>query len=444
MERWDPASFYEIAWHWPSQVMAPIGSVLRPRREKVDRSGFSFDELQPITLHFDGSIDRREIGAGREYKMDLFFARPGDIVVAKIDLKNGAVGIVPDWENVVVTGHFAVYQPDTSRLEPEYLIRLLQTSFFKAYLWRNKVGAEGRKEVKLDFFESILIPLPSLNVQRDLMGYWRQAKSRATSASRSAELLETQLTEHILAEAGINVKPLAKKPKAYAANLRDLDRWGVEFNRWAWSLQDLLSSEKHPTARLATVASINPPVIHQLSDDDQVTFVPMASVSDLSGEITSPELRPYGDVKRGYTRFSESDVIWAKITPCMQNGKCAVARELENGVGCGSTEFHVVRVKDTGNLLPDYVWLLLRLNRVRDAAQRYFIGSAGQQRVPAEFLAELHIPIPPIELQYEILERIQQGFEEVARFRAVADQTHAAVEAEVEAMILGTMPIPMQ
>ncbi len=128
----------------------------------------------------------------------------------------------------------------------------------------------------------------------------------------------------------------------------------------------------------------------------------------------------------------------------MQNGKCAVARELENGVGCGSTEFHVVRVKDQSSLLPDYVWLLLRLHRVREAAQRYFIGSAGQQRVPAEFLAELHIPIPPIELQYEILERIQQGFEEVARFRAVADQTHAAVEAEIEAMILGTMPIPMQ
>lgn len=423
--------------------MAPIGSVLHPRKEKVDRSDFSFDELQPITLHFDGSIDRREVEAGREYKMDLFFARPGDIVVAKIDLKNGAVGIVPDWENVVVTGHFAVYQPDISRVEPEYLIRLIQTRFFRAYLWRNKVGAEGRKEVKLDFFESIHIPLPSLNVQRDLMGYWREAKSRARSASRSAELLETQLTEHILAEAGINVQPLAKKPKAYATNLRDLDRWGVEFNRWAWSLEDLLSSEKHPTARLAAVANINPPVIHQLFDDDQVTFVPMAAVSDLSGEITSPELRPYGDVKRGYTRFSESDVIWAKITPCMQNGKCAVARNLENGVGCGSTEFHVVRVKDTGSLLPEYVWLLLRLNRVRDAAQRYFIGSAGQQRVPAEFLEELHIPIPPIELQYEILKRIQQGFDEVARFRAVADQTHAAVEAEIEAMILGSMPIPM-
>jgi type I restriction enzyme S subunit len=81
-------------------------------------------------------------------------------VVAKIDLKNGAVGIVPkDWNNVVVTGHFAVYEPNLSKLVPEYLQLIVQARFFKAHLWRNKVGAEGRKEVKLDFFEEELIPL---------------------------------------------------------------------------------------------------------------------------------------------------------------------------------------------------------------------------------------------------------------------------------------------
>jgi type I restriction enzyme S subunit len=69
--------------------------------------------------------------------MDLFFARPGDIVVAKIDLKNGAVGLVPDWNNVVVTNHFAVYKPDLTRVSPEYFLRIIQTSFFKSYLWRN-------------------------------------------------------------------------------------------------------------------------------------------------------------------------------------------------------------------------------------------------------------------------------------------------------------------
>ncbi len=93
--------------------------------------------------------------------MQMFKAEPGDIIVSKIDLKNGAVGIVPnDWANVAVTGHFAVYSAKKSRVYPDWFHRIIQQPDFKEFLWRHKVGAEGRKEVKLDFFESIKIPIP--------------------------------------------------------------------------------------------------------------------------------------------------------------------------------------------------------------------------------------------------------------------------------------------
>ena len=79
-----------------ASILSPPDRIfLIPRKEKVDTKRFAFADLQPFTIHLDGSVDRREVDAGREYSMDLFFARPGDIVVAKIDLKNGAVGIVP-------------------------------------------------------------------------------------------------------------------------------------------------------------------------------------------------------------------------------------------------------------------------------------------------------------------------------------------------------------
>ena len=90
--------------------------------------------------------------------------------MAKIDLKNGAVGIVPDnLQKVVVTGHFVVYDIDETQVLPEYLHRVIQQPDFKEYLWRHKVGAEGRKEVKMDFFESILIPLPSVAIQSQML-----------------------------------------------------------------------------------------------------------------------------------------------------------------------------------------------------------------------------------------------------------------------------------
>jgi type I restriction enzyme S subunit len=182
VERWDPSSFHQVSWHWPGAVMKPLGSVLTARKEKIDRTKVSFSELQPITIHFDGSIDKRRVDGNREYTMELFAARPGDIVVAKIDLKNGAVAIVPDgWTNVAVTNHFAVYAPDRSRLVPEYLHLLIQTSFFKSHLWRNKVGAEGRKEVKLDFFEAEHIPLPHCPYSARS---WRRMRQRGNTRPR--------------------------------------------------------------------------------------------------------------------------------------------------------------------------------------------------------------------------------------------------------------------
>ena len=202
LSRWDPASFHGIAWNCSEDIMMPISRVLQIRKEKVDRSHFSFSELQPITIHFDGSIDRRDVDPAREYTMELYFARPGDIVVAKIDLKNGAVAIIPDdWTNVVVTSHFAVYEPDRTKLLPEYFHRIIQASFFKAHLWRNKVGAEGRKEVKLDFFESLEIPLPPLPIQKAIVSQWQDAQKEIKTTAERVSKLEDHISENILKEA---------------------------------------------------------------------------------------------------------------------------------------------------------------------------------------------------------------------------------------------------
>jgi len=114
-----------------------------------------------------------------------------------------------------------------------------------------------------------------------------------------------------------------------------------------------------------------------------------------------------------------------------------VARNLENGVGCGPTEFHVVRAKDTTQVLPEYLWVILRLRHVREAAQRYFIGSAGQQRVPADFLEELYVPLPPTDIQRAIVRQVVAGRAEVARLREQAAQRAREARAEVEAALLG-------
>ncbi len=131
----------------------------------------------------------------------------------------------------------------------------------------------------------------------------------------------------------------------------------------------------------------------------------MSAVDEGSGTIARPEIRQLADVKKGYTYFKEADVIFAKITPCMENGKSAIARGLRNGIGFGSTEFHVVCAGT--ETLPEWLHLILRSQQVRDDAENAMHGAAGQQRVPIDFLEQLAIPVPPPAEQRRIVTRVE-------------------------------------
>lgn len=137
-----------------------------------------------------------------------------------------------------------------------------------------------------------------------------------------------------------------------------------------------------------------------------VSFIPMAAVEAVTGRMDTGQVRVYGEVKKGYTPFSEGDVLFAKITPCMENGKIAVARGLEDGSGCGSTEFHVLRPLNgmPGELLMYYLFQ----GNFRKEARGHMTGTAGQLRVPARFLDEWPFPLPPLPEQRRIVSEIEK------------------------------------
>jgi len=183
--------------------------------------------------------------------------------------------------------------------------------------------------------------------------------------------------------------------------------------------------------QLGDVCAINPSKaeVRGYPDDLDVTFVPMAAVSEAGGAIDSPDIRKLGEVKKGYTYFREGDVLFAKITPCMENGKAAVARGLANGLGFGSTEFHVLRPQEA--VLPEWVFYWIRRPSFRERAAASFTGSVGQQRVPDWFLSEHQIPLPPLDEQRRIVERI----EELARRIEEAKGLRHAARQEAEAVL---------
>ena len=174
------------------------------------------------------------------------------------------------------------------------------------------------------------------------------------------------------------------------------------------------------------VAEINPRKSVDLKPNETVTFVPMAAVNEVSGTIVEGVSRPLQEVNRGYTQFANGDVIFAKITPSMENGKSAVAIGLENGIGFGSTEFHVFR--SSGAVLPEYLWRFVRQKTFREDAQKVMSGAVGQQRVPAEYLRAHPLPLPPIAEQKRIAAKIDGLTSRTARARTDLDYIPALVE----------------
>lgn len=160
----------------------------------------------------------------------------------------------------------------------------------------------------------------------------------------------------------------------------------------------LVSVQKNPLKKLGECCILNPrrPNI-ELIDNDKVSFVPMSSVSE-DGYLQDVVDKEYCEVKKGFTYFENGDVLFAKITPCMENGKGAIAERLTNNIGMGSTEFHVLRPID-GISNPYWLFVLTKLPLFRERASKNMSGTGGQKRVGAAYLENFRVGLPSIEAQ---------------------------------------------
>lgn len=173
--------------------------------------------------------------------------------------------------------------------------------------------------------------------------------------------------------------------------------------------------------KLQDVCVINPKKseVNDLDSDTLVSFIPMEDIDEHNIKVTPKRERKIGEVYKGYTYFKDNDVLVAKVTPCFENGKGGIVRNLTNGVGFGSSELYVLRA--TEKVIPEYIyWMLQREDFVQKGTDR-MTGTGGLQRVPSDFVATYQIPLPPLEIQRQIVD-------EIAAHQRIIDGARQVVE----------------
>lgn len=203
-------------------------------------------------------------------------------------------------------------------------------------------------------------------------------------AATAIEAVAKLRKELVIAKATKKAKPLPPV---------DADEAPHELPRnWAWT-------------RLGTLGEVGPR--NHVPEELTVAFLPMRAVPDGFGKLLEPESRPWREIKNGFTHVADGDIALAKITPCFQNRKSIAVRGLENGVGAGTTELHVLRpIGDA--LLPEFAVLYLKSPDFIDVGVSRMTGSAGQKRVPKEYFAQNPFPLPPLAEQHRIVSKVDE------------------------------------
>ena len=168
------------------------------------------------------------------------------------------------------------------------------------------------------------------------------------------------------------------------------------------------SSKSWETKTLGEVCEINPK--NKLDDNLEVSFIPMSLILDKFQNKFSYKIKIWKDIKKGYTHLQNNCIALAKITPCFENGKCVILRDLKNGYGAGTTEL-IILLPNSKIVLIEYIFYFMNTQYFIENGKRNFKGSVGQLRIGADFISNCKIPLPPIGVQKEIVSILEERFE---------------------------------
>lgn len=312
---------------------------------------------------------------------------PGDIVFCLFDMDETPRTVGLSEYDGMLTGAYTVFQ--VHDINPQFL--------YYYYLSLDNIKALKplytglRKTIKIDTFLALKLPVPPRAEQDQIVRFldWKVSEINKLIGIRRKEIQELEeLKAEIINSAilqGIDSNVVMKKTDVYY-------------------LPKIPATWK--VIKIKRICKVGASISNQLkkhTDQDKVVFLPMENISE-NGKIDCSIKQPIAKVRTGFSSFAKNDVIVAKITPCFENGKGACLDELESDIGYGTTELFNLRAGN--DVLPKYLYYITMTKIFRSLGEGQMTGSAGQKRVPADFIRNFVIGLPSIAIQYKIIDYI--------------------------------------
>lgn len=381
----------------------------------------TYDDLIFISEELGNSLARTQVSSG-----DIVISQRGSL---------GQCAVVDDtFEKLNISANIIAVK-NIRESSAEFIRDYLLSVVGQTLLERN-ISGQVQPKITTQDIANVLIPIGAdeLRLSSMVENTYKTYRSEIATASK----LLDQAKNKVFETCGILFKEY--KPALYSfCKLSDLAEMGIYCNPHSDYLNTVFSDLRNNeffSGYLEDFVEINPQTSRKgLHDNSPVSFVPMSAVEEKTNSVTYA-IKSYKEVKTGFTIFQRDDLLWAKITPCMQNGKSFIASNMPTEIGFGSTEFHVLRKRDSRIYMP-YLWVLLSNSHILEAAQGLFSGSAGQQRVSSAFLKKFPLVLPSKEEQIELADDVFTAMKESRQMQAVAEKKWQAAKARFERELLG-------
>lgn len=420
---------FDIPDNWKLERMQNIlniRSAVRVHQTDWRKSGVPFFRAREIvSLDKDGYVDNDlfiDEELYEKFKKESGVPKKDDLMISGVGTL-GNVYIVKENDKFYYKDASVLCFENIGNINAEYIKYALKSPIMLQQIYKDAMGTTVAT-LTIDRANAMIIPFPPIEeqqrivdrvnelmekiddyekVEKELIALEQRFPNDMKNALLQAAM-QGKLTEQLDSDSSVDEmleaikeekKQLIKEKKIKKEKaLLPIDEDEIPFDipqNWRWE-------------RFANIAILNPR--NSLDDTLEVSFIPMTLISDGYNNEHTAENRIWKDIKKGFTHIKEGDLGFAKITPCFQNRKSVIFKNLVNGYAAGTTELHIIRTIPN-SLLAEYLLWFVKSPYFIEGGVNTYTGTAGQQRIHKDYLPNCLVPVPPVEEQQRIVERLE-------------------------------------